>query len=80
MITFVRLLESSELLPFGALCNLIAKMHTITTSKFWKIKFMDANFFYHSIYDRFIQRQPCACMHACVHLLTFSLKKLLRDY
>ena len=34
---------------------------------------MDANFFYYSIYDRFIQRQPCAC----VHLLTFSLKKLL---
>ena len=38
-------------------------------------KFMDANFFYYSIYDRFIQRQPCACMHACVHvcvhLLTF---------
>ena len=24
-----------ELLYFGALCNLIAKMHTITTSKFW---------------------------------------------
>ena len=24
-----------ELLPFGALCNFIAKMHTITTSKFW---------------------------------------------
>ena len=31
---------------------------------------MDANFFYYCIYDRFIQRQPCAC----VHLLTFSLK------
>ena len=24
-----------ELLPFGAFYNLIAKMHTITTSKFW---------------------------------------------
>ena len=36
---------------------------------------MDANFFYYSIYDIFIQRQPCACMHACVHLLTFSVKK-----
>ena len=36
---------------------------------------MDANFFYYSMYDRFIQRQPCACVHACVHLLTFSLKK-----
>ena len=27
---------------------------------------MDANFFYDSIYDRFIQRQPCACMRACM--------------
>ena len=36
---------------------------------------MDANFFYYSIYDRFIQGQPCACVHVCVHLLTFSLKK-----
>ena len=35
---------------------------------------MDANFFYHSIYGRFIQRQPCACMHACMYLLIFSLK------
>ena len=39
---------------------------------------MDANFFYYTIYDRFIQKQPCACMRVCVHLLTFSLKKLLR--
>ena len=38
---------------------------------------MDAIFFYYSIYDRFMQRQPCAYMHACmcVHLLTFSFKK-----
>ena len=40
---------------------------------------MDANFFYYSIYDRFKQRQPHACVHtcvhACVHLLTFSVKK-----
>ena len=36
---------------------------------------MDADFFYYSIYDGFIQRQLCACMHACVQLLTFSLKK-----
>ena len=36
---------------------------------------MDGNVFYYSIYDRFMQRQPCACLHACVHLLTFSLKK-----
>ena len=27
---------------------------------------MDANFFYYSIYDRFIQRQPCACMRVCM--------------
>ena len=24
---------------------------------------MDANFFYYSIYDRFIQRQPCALVY-----------------
>ena len=36
---------------------------------------MDADFFYYYIYDRVIQRQPCACMRACVHLLTFSFKK-----
>ena len=46
-----------KLLPFVASCNLIAKMYN--TSKFWSIKFMDTNFFYYSIYDRFIQRQPC---------------------
>ena len=28
---------------------------------------MDADFFYYSTYDRFIQRQPCACMGAWVH-------------
>ena len=70
-ITFVRLLKSSELLSFGVLCNLIAKMHTITTSKFWLIKFMDANFFYYSIYDRFIQRQPGACMRVCMHVCIY---------
>ena len=31
-------------------------MHNV--SKYWSIKFMDANFLYHSIYDTFIQRQP----------------------
>ena len=60
-----------ELLPFGALCNLIAKTHTITTSKFWKIKFMDANFFYYSMIDLYKDNH----VHVCVHLLTFSLKK-----
>ena len=33
------------------------------TPKLWSVKFMDGNFFYYSIYDRFI-RQPCACMRA----------------
>ena len=33
---------------------------------------MDANFLYYSIYDRFIQRQPCACMRAFVN---FFFKK-----
>ena len=43
-ITFGKLLKSQyELLPF----NDLYKMHT--TSKFWSIKFMDANFFYYSI-------------------------------
>ena len=61
-ITFGKLLKSEyELLPFGALCNLIAKMHN--ASKFWSVKFIDANSFYHSINNRFIQRQPCACVY-----------------
>ena len=38
---------------------------------------MDANFFYHCIYDIFIQRQPCVCMGAFVN---FFFKKLLRNY
>ena len=60
-ITFGKLLKSQyKLLPFGALCNLKGKLHN--ASKFWSIKFIDANFFHDSIYNRFIQRQPCACM------------------
>ena len=60
-ITFVKLFKNQyELLPFGALCILIAKMHN--ASKFWSIKFVDANFFF-SIYVRFIQRQPRACVY-----------------
>ena len=36
MITFVRLLKSSmSYFPLVLCRNLIAKMHTITTSKFW---------------------------------------------
>ena len=37
---------------------------------------MDANFFYYSIYDRFIQRQPYACMRACMcAFVNFFFKK-----
>ena len=37
---------------------------------------MDANFFYYSIYDRFVQRQPCACVCACVcAFVNFFFKK-----
>ena len=69
-ITFGKLLKSQyKLLPCGALCNLIAKMRN--SSKFWSIKFMDANFFYCSINDRYIQRKPSACVHATVN---FSFK------
>ena len=48
-----------ELIPFGALCNLIPKMHN--TSKFWSIEFMDANFFYYT--------KTTMCMGACVRKL-----------
>ena len=44
---------------------------------------MDANFFYYSIdmIDLCKDNHVRACMHACVHLLTFSLKELLlRNY
>ena len=71
-ITFGKLLKSQyELLPFDALCSLIAKMHY--ASKFWSIKFKAANFFYYSIYGRLIQRQPRACMQVSVN---FFFKKL----
>ena len=33
---------------------------------------MDANFFHYSIYDRFIQRQPCECVRVFVN---FFFKK-----
>ena len=33
---------------------------------------MDADFFYYSIHDRFIQRQPCTCVRAFVN---FFFKK-----
>ena len=39
-------ISQQQLLRFGALCNLTAKMHN--TSKFKSIKFMDANFFNYS--------------------------------
>ena len=49
MITFNRLLNSSMSYFPLVLCEISAKMLTITTSKFWLIKSMDANFFYYSI-------------------------------
>ena len=39
---------------------------------------MDANFFYCSIYDRFIQRQPCAC--DCKLFLSKTSQKLLTGF
>ena len=76
-IIFGKLLKSQyKLLPFGALCNLRAKMYK--ASKFWPIKFMDANFFYYSFYDRFIQRQPCACVRKLFILK--SSQKLLTGF
>ena len=37
---------------------------------------MDVNLFYYCIYDRFIQRQPCACVRACVcAFVNFFFKK-----
>ena len=69
-ITFGRLLKRQyELLPFGAWYNFVAKLHN--TSKFWLIRFMDANFFYHSIDDRFIIYKDNHVVHV---LVTFSLK------
>ena len=66
-----------ELLPFAASCNLIAKMHN--TSKFWSIKFMDANFFYYSICNKFIQRQPRAYVRTLFSLKTLLVKKYCLD-
>ena len=37
---------------------------------------MDANFFYYSIIDRFIQRQPYACVCKLFLLKTFPQKLL----
>ena len=42
---------------------------------------MDVNFCYYSIYDSFIQRQPCACMHVFVNFLfETSPQKLLTGF
>ena len=37
---------------------------------------MDVNFFYYSVYDRFIQRQPCVCMFAFAN---FFFKNFFSD-
>ena len=43
---------------------------------------MDANFFYYSIYDRFIQRQTHACVRASVNFFfkKASPQKLLTGF
>ena len=64
---------STSYFPFVALCNRMAKIYN--ASKSWSIEFMDANFCYYSIFDRFIQRQPCACV-----CKVFFRKFLLRKY
>ena len=38
---------------------------------------MDANFFYCSIYDRFIQKQPYACMRVCIYYLFHKMTNML---
>ena len=38
---------------------------------------MDANFLHYSIYNRFLHRQPCACVRK-LFLLENSLKQLTR--
>ena len=40
---------------------------------------MDGNFFHYSIYDRFIQRQPCACVCE-LFLYKTSPQKLLTGF
>ena len=68
-ITFGKLLKSQyELLPFVALCNLIAKMHN--ASKFWSMKFMDADFF---IILFMIDLYEYNHVHTCIHKI-FLLK------
>ena len=54
-ITFVRLLKSST--NYFPLVSVISLLKCIIHQNFGK--FMDANFLYYSIYDKFIQRQPC---------------------
>ena len=41
---------------------------------------MDANFFYYSIYDRCIQRQPCGCSRAFVNFFFKQLQKLFAGF
>ena len=64
-ITFVRLLKSSmSYLPLVLCVISWLKCILLLHQNFGK--FMDADFFYYSIYDRFIQRQQCACMLVCI--------------
>ena len=52
----VDLLSQYELLPFSAMCNLIAKMHN--TSKFW----MQISFIILFIIDLYKDNHVCVCM------------------
>ena len=77
-ITFVRLLKSSMgNFPFGALCNFMAKMHTITTSNFGKLNlWMQISFIILFIIDLYKDNHVCACVRACVcAFVSFVFKK-----
>ena len=62
MITFDGLLTSSMGYFPLVLCVISKLKYILLHQNFGKS--VDANFFYYSIYDRFIQRQPCVCMRA----------------
>ena len=62
-----------KLLPFGASCNLVAKMHN--TSKFWSVRFMASNsFIILFMIDLYKDN------HVCVSINFFFKKLLLRNY
>ena len=68
MITFVRLIKKQyELLPFGALCNFTAEMHTITTIKFGKLNlWMQIYLIILFMTDLYKDNHVHACMCVCI--------------